>query len=146
MKFGLCPAAKCVPNPYDASKAYCFCDVVNGTNYSFGNTNCENILPYNESGEEKIFSDFSPIIEKMGYHLESCPPEAVNLNCMNKICSVYPNDPTKALCVCDKTDNKGLEWYTFNKNSEPKTCNYQSGTSKQNDLKLNAFIAQNKLF
>ena len=144
MKFGLCPAAKCVPNPYDSSKAYCFCDVATGTNYSVGNSSCENIRPYtNDSGEEIIFSDFSPVINKMGYHLESCPAEAVNLNCMNKICSVYPNDPTKALCICDKLDNKGLSWSTFNKNGEPKICNYKSGASTQDNVKLNAFIKNN---
>jgi len=144
MKFGLCPAAKCIPNPYDNSKAYCLCDAVDGENYSLGNNNCENIRPYStNSNEEMIFSDFSPVIEKMGYHLVNCPPEAVNLNCMNKICSVYPNDPSKAICICDKTDNKGMDWVTFNKNGETKTCNYQSGASKQDYLKLKTFMKQN---
>jgi hypothetical protein len=144
MKYGLCPAAKCVPNPYDSSKAYCFCDVVNGPNYSLGNNSCENISPYNsDANEEIIFSDFSPIIEKMGYHLVNCPSQAVNLNCMNKICSVDPNDKSKAICICDKTDNKGMDWVTFNKNGQPKTCDYQSGASKQDYLILKNFIKQN---
>jgi len=145
MKYALCPAAQCVPDTNDESKAYCFCDVVNGTNYSLGNNNCENIKPYTtKSGEEIIFSDFSPIIEKMGYHVIDCPPDAINLNCMNKICSVNPNDSTKAICVCDKTDNKGLNWKTYNKNGEPNICNYKSGaTSKQYSLLLN-FIKQNE--
>jgi len=144
MKFGLCPAAKCIPNPYDDSKAYCMCDVANGVNYSVGNNDCEKIKPYtSKSGQEVIFSDFSPVITKMGYHLQTCPPEAVNLNCMNKICSVDPNNPSKAICLCDKLDNHGLDWVTFNKNGEPKTCNYQSGASKQSYVNLNSFIAGN---
>jgi len=144
MKFGLCPAAKCIPYPYDNSKAYCMCDVADGTNYSVGNNDCENIKPYmTKSGEEVIFSDFSPVIKKMGYHLQKCPPEAVNLNCMNKICSVDPNNPSKAICLCDKLDNNGLDWVTFNKNGEPKTCNYQSGASNQSYLNLNSFIKEN---
>jgi hypothetical protein len=144
MKFGLCPAAKCIPNPYDDSKAYCECDVANGINYSVGNNSCENIKPYtSKSGEEVIFSDFSPVIKKMGYHLQMCSPEAVNMNCMNKICSVDPNNPSKAICLCDKIDNNGLEWVTFNKNGLPKTCNYQSGASKQSYLNLNSFIRDN---
>ena len=143
MKFGLCPAAQCVPHPYDDSKAYCFCDAVNGENYSVGGNSCKNISPYTKkSGEEIIFSDFSPIIQKMGYHLVSCPPEAVNLNCMNKICSVNPNDPSKAICICDKTDNKGLNWATYNKNGEPKICNYKSGASTQSSTTLLNFIKQ----
>jgi len=143
MKFGLCPAAKCVPYPHDDSKAYCMCDVATGSNYSVGNNDCEKIKPYtSKSGQEVIFSDFSPIIKKMGYHVQTCPPEAVNLNCMNKICSVYPNNPSKAICLCDKLDNNGLDWVTFNKDGAPKTCNYQSGTSNQSYLNLNAFIAK----
>ena len=143
MKYGLCPAAKCIPNPYDDSKAYCMCDVANGTNYSVGNNDCEKIKPYtSKSGEEVIFSDFSPVIRKMGYHIQTCPPEAINFNCMNKICSVDPNNPSKAVCLCDKLDNNGLDWVTFNKNGEPKTCNYQSGASNSSYLNLNAFISK----
>ena len=144
MKFGLCPAAKCVPSPYDNTKAFCYCDVKTGNNYSVGNNNCNNIQPYtNNSGEEMIFSDFSPIISKMGYHITKCPPEAVNLNCMNKICSVDPNNHSKAICLCDKLDNNGLEWVTFNKNGEPKTCNYQSGASLQSYNNIKKFIENN---
>uniref|UniRef100_A0A6C0LH50 Uncharacterized protein n=1 Tax=viral metagenome TaxID=1070528 RepID=A0A6C0LH50_9ZZZZ len=144
MKFGLCPAAKCVPTPYDDSKAFCMCDVVTGTNYSVGNNDCEKIKPYtSKSGQEIIFSDFSPIITKMGYHMTSCPPKATNMNCMNKVCSVDPNNPAKAICICDKLDNQGLDWVTFNKKGAKKTCNYQSGASKQGYLSMNAFIKQN---
>jgi hypothetical protein len=144
MKYGLCPAAKCIPDPYDESKAYCLCDVATGTNYSVGNDDCEKIRPYKSaSGQEFIYSDFSPVIQKMGYHLQHCPPEDTNLNCMNKICSVDPNNPKKAICVCDKLDNNGLEWVTFNKDGAPKTCNYQSGASKQSYLDMNAFIKRN---
>ena len=143
MKYGLCPAAKCVPNPNDDSKAYCMCDVANGINYSVGNNDCENIKPYtSKGGQEVIFSDFSPIIKKMGYHVQTCPPEAVNLNCMNKKCFTNPNDTSKAICICDKTDNKGLNWATYNKNGEPKICNYKSGASTQSAATLINFIKQ----
>ena len=142
-KFGLCPAAKCVPTPYDNSKAYCFCDVVDGINYSFGNNSCEKISPYiNKSNQEIIFSVFSPIIKKMGYHSVTCPSEAVNLNCMNKIWSVYPHDSSKAICICDKTNNKGMEWNTYNKDGESKTCNYQSGAIKPDSIKMHDYIKE----
>ena len=145
MKYALCAAAKCLPNPNDNSEAFCFCDVLTGKNYSVGNNNCQNIKPYNtETGEEIIFSVFSPIIQKMGYHKVMCPPEEVNLNCMNKICSVDPNNPTKAVCICAKTDNKGLNWVAFHKNGQPKTCNYESGAaSEKKNTKLQEFIKQN---
>ena len=144
MKFGLCPSARCVSHPYDDSKAFCFCDVENGVNYSVGGKSCKDISPYRQkTGEEIIFSDFSPNIKNGGYHLVDCPPEAVNLNCMNKKCFTNPNHTSKAICICDKTDNKGLNWSTFNKNGEPKICNYKSGASIQSNTALIKFIKQN---
>lgn len=140
-KYGLCPAAKCIPNPFDNTKAYCWCDVVTGENYSLGNDSCKKISPYSsKTGEEFIYSTFSPVIKNMGYHVTKCPPKAVNLNCMNKICSVDPNDSTKAICICDTTNNNGLEWVTFNKNGTPASCNYQSGASTQDYKIINSVI------
>ena len=139
--YGLCPAAKCIPNPSDKRQAYCWCDVINGVNYSLGNDSCEKISPYfSETGEEFIYSTFSPVIQDMGYRTVRCPPEKTNLNCMNKICSVNPNDSSKAVCVCDKTDNKGLSWITFNKNKTPTSCNYQSGASMEDYNIIKSFV------
>jgi len=141
MKYGLCPAARCVANPTNDNQAYCFCDVVEGDNYSLGNDSCKKISPYRTVyNNDIIYSDFSPIIEEEGYHMVRCPSEAVNLNCMNKICTVYPEDPSKAICVCEKTDNKGKEWVTFNKDGEAKRCNYQSGASVDDYKKIKRFI------
>jgi hypothetical protein len=140
-KYGLCPAAKCIPNPFDFTKAYCWCDVVTGENYSLGNNSCEKISPYTKNGQEFIYSTFSPLIENLGYHTVDCPPEDVNLNCMNKICSVDPNDGSKAICICDTTDNKGLNWVTFNKNNSATSCNYQSGASLQDYQTISSFIS-----
>jgi len=143
-KYGLCPAAKCIPNPYDKTQAYCWCDVVTGVNYSLGNDSCKKISPYSsKTGEEFIYSTFSPIIKTMGYHTTECPPQEINLNCMNKICSVDPNDATKAICICDTTDNKGLNWLTFNKDKSATSCNYQSGASMEDYKTINSFIGSN---
>jgi hypothetical protein len=144
-KYGLCPAAQCIPNPNDKTQAYCWCDVVNGVNYSLGNDSCEKIKGYtSETGEEVIYSTFSPIIASMGYTKVSCSPQDVNLNCMNKICSVNPHNPSKAICVCDVSDNKGLDWVTFNENNKPMSCNYQSGASMQDYKTINSFIDSSK--
>jgi len=143
-KYGLCPAASCIPNPTDSTQAYCSCDVVNGVNYSLGNDSCEKVKGYtSKNGQEVIYSTFSPIIQSMGYKKTNCPPQDINLNCMNKICSVNPNDPSNAICVCDVSDNQGLDWLTFNKNKTPTTCNYQSGASAQDYKTINSFIDSN---
>jgi hypothetical protein len=41
-----------------------------------------------------------------------------------------------------QTDNKGLNWATYNKNGEPKICNYKSGVSTQSAATLINFIKQ----
>jgi hypothetical protein len=143
-KFGLCPMAKCVPNPNESGSAFCFCDVVTEKNYSIGHSHCKNIMPYTDNlGRKIVFSDFSPVIYKMGYKAVLCPPKAVSLDCMNKKCSVYPNDPTKAICVCDKIDNQGKEWITYNKIGTEKQCDYQSGASYDDWIKIKTFIKGN---
>jgi len=61
-KYALCPAAKCVPNPFDSNQAYCDCFVKTGVNYSVRNESCNNLQPFKESSNEYIYSTFSPII------------------------------------------------------------------------------------
>jgi hypothetical protein len=106
--------AKCVPDPLNNNLAFCFCDVKKGINYSVNNDSCNKISPFDGvNGEKYIYSTFSPLISKMGYERINCPSNGVNLNCMNKICSINPNDPTKAICICSKINNENNDWVTF---------------------------------
>jgi hypothetical protein len=81
--------------------------------------------------------------KSMGYKRISCPSNDTNLNCMNKLCSINPNNPNKAICVCNKLNNNGNKWYTFNKNNTAPICNYQSGTSLTDYEKMVSFINNN---
>ena len=138
MKYGSCSAAHCIPDPLNNSKAFCMCDVANGPNYSIGNNHCKKIKPYlTKSGDEIVYSTFSPVTKKKNRRIQYCPAESVNINCMNKICSVDPNNPSKAVCLCNKVDNKGLKWVTL---SASKLCNYKSGASLQDYIKIRNFI------
>ena len=78
----------------------------------------------------------------MGYERISCPSNGVNLNCMNKICSINPNDPTKAICICSKINNQNNDWVTFNKKNTKSSCNYLSGASNIDFKRMNDFIVE----
>lgn len=143
-KYALCPAAKCIPDPFNNNNAYCDCFVKTGVNYSIGGNSCKDLSSYHgATGNEYIYSTFSPEIKNMGYHEISCPSQGTNLNCMNKICSVDPNNPGKAICVCSKIDNQGETWATFNKNNTNSSCNYLSGASNTGYNQMNEFIKSN---
>jgi hypothetical protein len=143
-KYALCPAAKCVPNPLDDKKALCDCFVETGTNYSVRGrsrkSTCKSIKRYKKKGVEYIYSTFSPIIKKKGYSRIFCPSKGINLDCMNKLCSVDPQNPKRAICVCSKTNNRGKKWATFNKKNTSSSCIYLSGASKIDSQKMDQFI------
>ena len=128
--FALCPAAECTPDPLKSNNVYCPCKVSTGANYSYGNKTCDEISPYTgDNGEKYIYSTFSPIIASLGYEQVSCPSKGVNLNCMNKLCTVNPNNPKEAICVCNSTNNNGESWFSWQKKNTKSSCNYVSGGS-----------------
>lgn len=143
-KFALCPAAQCIQDPYNESKAYCSCLVKNGVNYTLGSKTCKNLKSYKKKKQEFIFSTFSPVIKSMGYKRIYCPSKGNNLDCMNKKCSVDQNNPEKVICICHKTDNKGKKWVTFKKNRYKTSCNFLSGSSQSDMKKMSAFIKKDK--
>lgn len=146
-KFALCPAAKCTPDPINNNNAYCFCDVVNGDNYSYGDKSCNEIAPYKgKNGESFIYSTFSPIIASMGFEQIYCPSKGINLNCMNKKCSINPHNPKQAICNCSITNNDGEKWITWNKKNSFSSCNYLSGGSlEQHDI-MYTFLQKQHLY
>ena len=141
-QFALCPAAKCTPDPLNNNNAYCFCGVYKGYNYSYGNKTCSDISPYDgPNGEKFIYSTFSPKIASLGFEQIQCPnPKGVNLDCMNKKCSINPHDPRHAVCNCSKINNEGNPWNTWNKINTVSSCNYLSGASIELKKEMFKFI------
>jgi hypothetical protein len=139
--YALCPAAKCIPDPLNSNNAYCICDVANGVNYSYGNKTCDEIAPYEGNlGEQYIYSTFSPSLLAQGYEAINCPSKGINLNCMNKKCSIDPHNPKQSICNCSITNNHGQKWTTLNKKNTSSSCNYLSGASTEMENKLMQFI------
>ena len=143
--FALCPAAKCSPDPINTNNAYCFCYVENGENYSYGNKTCDELAPYKgKNGEDFIYSTFSPIIASMGFEQIYCPSKGINLNCMNKKCSINPHNPKQAICDCSITNNNGEKWVTWNKKDTVSSCNYLSGGELEQHHIMSDFLKKQK--
>ena len=142
-KFALCPQAKCLPSPTNKNNGLCECFVKTGINYSVGGNSCNNLTHYKDGLNEYIYSTFSPIIKKMGYNRITCPSNGVMLNCMNKICSVDPNNPDRAICECSKVNTNNKQWSTFNKNNTNSSCNYLSGAFLDDSTNMDLFIKNN---
>lgn len=138
-QYALCPAAKCVPDPIYNNIAYCNCYVENGVNYSYGNKTCSELSPrFGTHGEQYIYSTFSPIIKSLGFKRITCPSKNTNLNCMNQICSINPNNTNQAICRCKNTNNNGSSWNAWVKSDS--SCNYISGSSNTMTDSLSSYI------
>jgi hypothetical protein len=118
-QFALCTSALCVPQPGDATKAICFCDVKQG--HSMSTVPCDQLRPStDENGIRTVYSTFSLDQFKQGLQAMKCPDGTPWTWCLNKRCTVDPTHPDKAICVCDVV--RTGEWTTLGGNCDTKTC------------------------
>lgn len=127
-QYALCTSALCIPQPGDPTKAICFCDVEEGP--SMATVPCKTIRPCTEShGIHTVFSTFSLEQFMGGKKGMKCPSGTPWTWCLNKRCTVDPNNPKKAICLCDVMRTE--KWMTLGGNCDTTTCNtgYWSGAA-----------------
>jgi len=143
-EYALCSASKCAPSLENPDYANCFCDVLDGPNYSYGDKTCNQLKPYSELHDNVnisyLYSTYSNFLTDKTSELLTCPANNINLDCMNKLCTLNPNNPSQAICRCKISNNNGQDWVTINKKGEKSTCNYLSGASKTMNTNLINFI------
>jgi len=129
--YALCTSAKCdlvSGTPGDPNAIYkCYCDIERGC--SMGTQACNTLAPFTSNGTQYIFSTYNPKQLNQGYSLVTCPASGTLINCLNKICTVDPKDPRKALCYCSPESSGGSPWIAVNKTGEPCSCNNLSGAT-----------------
>jgi len=118
-RFALCTSAPCKPDTSDSSYAICHCDVESGANW--GKTTCDVRMPQAEGTE--LHSEFSPIQAGPPSHLKAlvCENEPMWASCLDALCTVDPNDPTKAKCKCPVVTS--TPWETLGGECDPAECN-----------------------
>jgi hypothetical protein len=99
-EYALCTSARCVPQPGDATKAICFCDVEEGK--SMSTISCDKLKPRtDDNGIRTVYSAFSLKQFQDGKKGLKCPSGTPWTWCLNKPCTVDPANPKKAICVCE---------------------------------------------
>jgi hypothetical protein len=125
-QYALCTSAPCVPEPGDSNEAICFCDVEEGK--SLSTEPCESVRPRTDAnGIRTVYSAFSLDQFYAGKKAMKCDSGTPWTWCLNKRCTVYPYDPTRAICTCDV--KRTGEWMTLGGDCNPTTCEtaYWSG-------------------
>lgn len=142
-QYALCTSAPCVPVPGNHGEATCFCDVEEGK--SMSSVPCENVRPTTDRyGVRTVYSAFSLDQFYEGKKAMKCDSGTPWTWCLNKVCTVYPYDPTKAICTCD-VKHTG-EWMTLTSTCDPSSCEtgYWSG-APINDFEDAADFMKKKL-
>jgi hypothetical protein len=87
-QFALCTSAPCIPQP--------------GSTTSLATVPCDTVKPsIDEYGVRTVYSQYSPKQWQQGKKTLTCASGAPWTWCLNKICTVDPANPKKAICACD---------------------------------------------
>jgi len=141
-QYALCTSARCVPQPGDPSKAICFCDVEEGE--SMSTTSCKELQPSTDAnGIRTVYSTFSFKQYSEGKKVMKCPGNTPWTWCLNKRCTVDPEYPNKAICLCDVV-RSAEDWITFGGSCDTSTCNtaYWSGAALKDFDEGNVFMTK----
>jgi hypothetical protein len=125
-QFALCTSAPCVPQPGNPDVAICSCVVEEGPNLA--TVDCDAVKPSTDAnGVRTVYSQFMLTQFEQGMKAMRCPGGTPWAQCLNKICTVDPADPKKAICMCDVV--RTGEWQTAGGDCDTATCatGYWSG-------------------
>jgi len=127
-QFALCTSAPCIPQPGNPKIAMCTCDVQEGPNLA--TVECDTVKPStNSDGIRTVYSQFMLTQFEQGKKALKCASGTPWTWCLNKVCTVDPANPKKAICACDVM--RTGEWMTAGGDCNTETCEtaYWSGAS-----------------
>jgi hypothetical protein len=125
-QFALCTSAPCVPQPGNPNVSICVCDVQKGPNLA--TVECDTVKPSTDAdGVRTVYSQFALTQFAQGKKALKCESGTPWSQCLNKICTVDPANPNKAICACDVV--RAGEWQTAGGECDTATCKtaYWSG-------------------
>lgn len=125
-QFALCTSAPCVPQPGNPNVSICACEVLEGPNLA--TVECDTVKPSTDAnGVRTVYSQFALTQFEQGKKGLKCESGTPWSNCLNKICTVDPANPGKAICACDVV--RTGEWQTAGGDCDAATCKtaYWSG-------------------
>jgi hypothetical protein len=125
-QFALCTSAPCVPQPGNPNVSICVCDVQEGPNLA--TVECDTVKPSTDAdGVRTVYSQFALTQFAQGKKALKCESGTPWSQCLNKICTVDPANPEKAICACDVV--RTGDWQTAGGDCDTATCKtaYWSG-------------------
>lgn len=132
-EYALCTSAHCIPDPDAMGKATCFCTVQKGKSVSREPCH-KRITKIDKIGVTRLISSFS-FEDAKSKRAMKCPSGSNWTNCLDKICTVDPMDPKKAICTCQLM-NVG-EFETFGGSCNKETCKmgfWSGATEKESQM------------
>lgn len=126
-EYALCTSAPCIPDPTNEKRAICFCNVQQGK--SFGQTSCLQRKGSTDPFGVKILTSNYSLVEYTTKKTMTCPDGNPWTFCLDKKCTVDPQNPKRAICICDVLHTK--KFITLGGNCDTKTCQtgYWSGAT-----------------
>lgn len=124
--FALCTSAPCIPQPGNPDVSICVCEMQEGPNLA--TVPCDTVRPSTDAnGVRTVYSQFALTQFQQGKQGLRCPSGTPWSQCLNKICTVDPANPDKAICACDIV--RTGEWQTAGGDCHAATCGtaYWSG-------------------
>lgn len=124
--FALCTSAPCIPQPGNPDVSICVCEMQEGPNLA--TVPCDTVRPSTDAnGVRTVYSQFALTQFQQGKKGLRCPSGTPWSQCLNKICTVDPANPDKAICACDVV--RSGEWQTAGGDCQAATCGtaYWSG-------------------
>lgn len=124
--FALCTSAPCIPQPGKPDVSICVCEMQEGPNLA--TVPCDTVRPSTDAnGVRTVYSQFALTQFQQGKKGLRCPSGTPWSQCLNKICTVDPANPDKAICACDVV--RSGEWQTAGGDCQAATCGtaYWSG-------------------
>lgn len=134
----LCTTATCEPIPGSTDKALCTCVVKEGLSY--GQLTCDMRAPNTVQNEHYLISTFSldnAAIDKV----MTCQGNFQWANCLDKTCTVDPQNTNQALCTCDIVQSSSF--VTFGGECITSTCGttlYSGALPNDNDEGTKAMV------
>lgn len=131
-KYALCTAASCEQDPNDPNILNCNCEVNNGLAIGLNSR-----INFGDTEPDQVYSLYSGINLPV-QNLQTCN-NGVWGDCLNKICTINPNDNTKAICMCKKISKTPWITFQFKNDPNPCSCNNLSGAYYNDFSDINNF-------
>jgi hypothetical protein len=113
-KYALCTNAPCLPSPHSPNIVMCDCVVEGGD--SVGLTPCPHRAPQGTT----LYSTFSTALVTKATRAMTCAANVSWANCLDAVCKLDPNNPTRATCQCPLV--KQGPSFTFGGDCNTRTC------------------------